>query len=68
MDPPGPVAVFNSSFLTVGRSEKSLVVRYNDEYSSPIILTCKTSENYSITWDLPENVFSELNDYIPHQV
>jgi len=68
MDPPGPVVVFNTSILTAGRSEKSLMTRFNDEYSNPIILTCNTSENYSITWDLPENAFSELNDYVPHQV
>ncbi len=54
MDPPGPVVIFNTSILTAGRSEKSLMTRFNDEYSNPIILTCNTSENYSITWDLSQ--------------
>jgi len=47
IDPPGPVAVFDLSMSSL--------------HSKQIVLTCTSTENLNITWEIPTFNFAELN-------
>jgi len=50
IDPKGPVLALNAT-------------RPTDPNFEPIILTCKSTGNYNITWDVPHLNFAELSDH-----
>lgn len=50
IDPKGPVLVLNAT-------------RPSDPHFEPIIVTCKSTGNYNITWDVPHLDFAELSDH-----
>ena len=64
IDPPGPVVVFNSSLKGVTTlnetDEDEVKENYLNNTFKPIILTCKSTGNYNITWDVPDFNFGEL--------
>lgn len=57
IDPPGPVAVFNTNFQTLGRNNTNRFVHKDYKNSTPVVITCKSSEHYNITWDVEENTY-----------
>ncbi len=67
IDPPGPVAILNSSIIIeLYRGNEYSTIDKNYE---PAIITCRSTGNYYITWDVPDLNFAELsNEYVIHVV
>ena len=54
--PPVPVLVLNSSLI------KGTLGYFPDPNFEPPILTCKSTGNNNITWDVPDFNFAELSN------
>lgn len=62
IDPPGPVVVFNSNIRVICNEDDECHDHDDEEHFESIILTCKSTRHYNITWDIPDLNFAELAD------
>jgi len=62
ISPPGPVVVLNSSLIREMFHGKEYYMI--DENFERTIITCRSTGNYNITWDIPEFNYAELSEHM----